>query len=223
MAVVTGYHDATQMTRHTTQAQARAALRAADPALGRLIDERPAIDPWAWRASWPQEPFTLLVRTITGQQISTAAAGAIFGRVIDLLGADISPAGVARRSDEELLAAGLSRAKLASLRDLSARVLDGSLDLERLAELTDDELRDRFLAVRGIGPWTVELLLMALGRADALPAADVGLRRAVRAVYGLDHLPSGAEVAALGERWRPHRSLAAAYLYASLRRPPSRD
>ena len=163
------------------------------------------------------------MRTITGQQISTAAAGAIFGRVRDLLGADISPAGVARRSDDELLAAGLSRAKLASLRDLSARVLDGSLDLERLAELTDDELRRPSPGGTRPGPWTVELLLTALGRTRRPPAADVGLRRAVRAVYGLDHLPTGAEVAALGERWRPHRSLAAAYLYASLRRPPGRD
>lgn len=210
------------MTRLTTQAQARATLRAADPALGRLIDERPAVDPWAWRASWPGEPFALLVRTVAGQQISTAAADAIFARIGDLLGQDFSPAGVARCSDEELRAAGLSRAKLASLRDLSAAVLDGALDLERLTELTDDELRRGLTAVRGIGPWTVELVLMALGRTDALPATDAGLRRAVRTVYDLDHLPSGAEVAALGERWRPHRSLAAAYLYASLRRPRNR-
>ena len=157
----------------TTPAQARADLRAADPALGRLIDERPAIDPWAWRASWPGDTFALLVRTIVGQQISTAAAAAIFGRVRDLLAADFSPAGVARCSDGELLAAGLSRAKLASLRDLSARILDGSLDLGRLDELSDDELRRRLLAVRGIGPWTVELLLIAL----APPGRPAGSRR----------------------------------------------
>ena len=201
------------------QARALAALRTADPLLGRLIDEYPGLDPWEWRGRWPREPFALLVRTITGQQISTSAANAIFGRLRDLLGADLSPAGVARRSDDELRTAGLSRAKLASLRDLSARILDGSLDLVLLADLPDDELRRRLLEVRGIGPWTVELLLIGLAREDALPAADVGLRRAVRDVYGLDQLPSGAEVAALGERWRPYRSLAAAYLYASLRQP----
>jgi DNA-3-methyladenine glycosylase II len=205
------------------QAQALAALRAADPVLGRLIDGHPALDPWEWRARWPQEPFALLVRTITGQQISTSAANAIFARVRDLLGADLTPAGVTRRSDEELRAAGLSRAKLASLRDLSARILDGSLDLGLLADLPDDELRRGLMAVRGIGPWTVELLLIGLAREDALPAADIGLRRAVRDAYGLDHLPSGAEVAALGERWRPYRSLAAAYLYASLRQPTALD
>ena len=205
--------------RHAPQAQTLAALRAADPVLGRLIDEHPALDPWEWRARWPQEPFALLVRTITGQQISTSAANAIFGRVRDLLGAEFTPAGVTRRTDEELRTAGLSRAKLASLRDLSARIADGSLDLNLLADLPDDELRRELMAVRGIGPWTVELLLIGLGRDDALPAADAGLRRAVRDAYSLDHLPSGAEVAALGERWRPYRSLAAAYLYASLRQP----
>ncbi len=205
------------------QARALAALRAADPVLGGLIDDHPTLDPWEWRARWPREPFALLVRTITGQQISTSAADAIFGRVRELLGAEFTPAGLARRSDEELRGAGLSRAKLASLRDLSARVLAGSLTIDRLADLPDDELRRRLPAVRGIGPWTVELLLIGLARPDALPAADVGLRRAVRDVYGLDHLPNGPEVAALGERWRPYRSLAAAYLYASLRRSASLD
>ena len=209
--------------RHAPQIQVLAALRAADPVLGRLIDEYPALDPWEWRVRWPQQPFALIVRTITGQQISTSAANAIFGRVRDLLGADFTPAGVTRRSDEELRAAGLSRAKLASLRDLSARIMNGSLDLGTLADLPDDELRRRLLEVRGIGPWTVELLLIGLARQDALPAADIGLRRAVRDVYGLDHLPSGPEVAALGERWRPYRSLAAAYLYASLRQPAALD
>jgi DNA-3-methyladenine glycosylase II len=209
--------------RHAPQVQALAALRSADPVLGRLIDEHSALDPWEWRARWPQEPFALLVRTITGQQISTSAANAIFGRVRNLLGAEFTPAGVTRRTDEELRTAGLSRAKLASLRDLSARVANGSLDLDLLAQLPDDELRRRLLAVRGIGPWTVELLLIGLGRDDALPAADVGLRRAVRDAYRLDHLPNGAEVAALGERWQPYRSLAAAYLYASLRQPAALD
>lgn len=205
--------------RHAPKAQTLAALRFADPVLRRLMDEHPALDPWEWRARWPQEPFALLVRTITGQQISTSAANAIFGRVRDLLGAEFTPAGVTRRTDEELRTAGLSRAKLASLRDLSARIANGSLDLDLLADLPDDELRRRLQAVRGIGPWTVELLLIGLGRDDALPAADVGLRRAVRDAYRLHHLPNGAEVAALGERWRPYRSLAAAYLYASLRQP----
>ena len=193
------------------------ALRRADPVLARVMGSYGELDAWAWRGRWPSDPFVLLVRTIVGQQISTSAAGAIFARLRDLLASDFSAAGLARRSDEELRGAGLSRAKLAALRDLAQRIAAGTLDIERVVELPDDEIRQRLTAVRGIGPWTVELFLLALGRADALPSADVGLRRAVRLAYGLDHLPSAADVEALGEAWRPYRSLAAAYLYASLR------
>jgi len=200
---------------------ARALLSRADPVLARLIARQGPVDLWAWRRDWPAEPFGLLLRIIVGQQISTEAANAIFERVRRLLAPDLSPGAVARRSDDELRGAGLSRAKLAALRDLSARAAAGELTLETLATASDDEVRRRLLAVRGVGAWTVELFLLALGRADALPAADVGLRRAVRAAYGLDRLPAPAEVEALGERWRPHRSLAAAYLYRSLHEKPA--
>jgi len=203
----------------TRQLQAVAALRSSDPVLGHLIDAYGPIDLWAWRGRWPREPFALLARSIVGQQISTRAAQAIFERLRALLDADFSARGVAARSDEELLSVGLSRAKLASLRDLSDHVLSGELQLDRLTQLTDEVIRGQLTAVRGIGTWTSELFLLALGREDALPSADVGLRRAVRAAYGLDHLPGTVEVEQLGERWRPHRSFAALYLYASLRQP----
>jgi DNA-3-methyladenine glycosylase II len=199
------------------------ALRSADPVLRELIDHIGPLDLSTWRDRWPSDPFALLARSIVGQQISTAAAGAIFGRLRDAVQPDFTARGVAQASDETLLAAGLSRAKLASLRDLSARIVRGDLQIDRLSLLSDDEVRGQLTAVRGIGPWTAELFLLALGRDDALPAADVGLRRAVRAAFGLDHLPSGAEVEALGEPWRPYRSLAAAYLYTSLRRPTALD
>ena len=201
--------------------EARAFLAKADPVLGRLIDRQGPIDLWAWRTRWPSEPFGLLVRVIVGQQISTAAANAIFARLQRLLGPDVSAAAVAGRSDDELRAAGLSRAKLAALRDLSARAAAGELSLESLAAASDDEIRSHLAEVRGVGSWTIELFLLALGRDDALPAADVGLRRAVRVAYGLDELPGSADVEALGERWRPYRSLAAAYLYRSLNGQPA--
>jgi len=197
-----------------------AALRAADPVLAGLIDALPGHDPWAVIRRWPREPFALLVRSIVGQQISTSAAHAIFDRLERTLGGDLSAAAVAARTDDELLAAGLSHAKLRSLRDLSARVLSGDLPLDRAEELSDAELRERLMEVRGVGAWTTELFLIALGREDALPAADVGLRRAVRAAYDLDHLPTVAEVEALGERWRPLRSVAALLLYRSLTGAP---
>jgi DNA-3-methyladenine glycosylase II len=200
---------------------ARAQLSRADPVLARLIARQGAVDLWAWRRDWPAGPFGLLLRIIVGQQISTEAANAIFARLQRLLAPDLSPGGVGRRTDDELRGAGLSRAKVVALRDLSARVSAGELTPATLAASSDDEIRRRLLAVRGVGAWTVEVFLLTLGRADALPAGDVGLRRAVRAAYGLDHLPGAAEVEALGESWRPHRSLAAAYLYRSLHESPA--
>ena len=111
---------------------------------------------------------------------------------------------------------------MAVLRDLAARMLDGRLELQRLDELSDAEVRSQLVAVRGIGPWTADLFLIGqLGREDVLPSADLGLRHAVQAVYHLEHVPSPKEVDALGERWRPHRTLATAYLYEAIwRRGP---
>ena len=137
---------------------AHEALRRADPVLGRVMARYDELDAWAWRRRWPSDPFVLLARTIVGQQISTGAAGAIFARLSDLLAPDFSAAGLAWASDAELLGAGLSRAKLAALRDLGQRIAAGALDVDHLAELSDDEIRLRLTAVRGIGPWTVESL-----------------------------------------------------------------
>lgn len=159
------------------------------------------------------------MRCVVGQQLSTNAADAIFGRLRESLGTDFTAPGVAGRTDGQLLEVGLSRAKLASLRGLTERILVAAIEIDRLERLPDDEVRRQLTAVRGIGPWTAELFLLVLGRDDALPSADVGLRRAVRAAYRLDHLPGPAEVEALAETWRPFRSLAACYLYASLHRP----
>jgi DNA-3-methyladenine glycosylase II len=192
------------------------ALRRADPVLARVIDEVRPVDMEAWRARWaPGDRFGLLVRVIVGQQISARAATAIFARLRDLMGHAAPAAAVARASDDELRAVGLSRAKIASLRDLAERTLDGRLQLDDLDELPDDEVAAQLTAVRGIGPWTADLFLLgALRREDVLPAGDLRLRGVVRAAYGLDEVPSEREVRELGERWRPHRSLATAYLYS---------
>jgi DNA-3-methyladenine glycosylase II len=104
---------------------------------------------------------------------------------------------------------------VASLRDLAERTLDGRLELDRLDDLPDEEVTAQLVAVRGIGRWTADLFLLgALGRGDVLPAGDLRLRGVMRAAYDLDALPSEREVRELGERWRPHRSLATAYLYS---------
>jgi DNA-3-methyladenine glycosylase II len=131
------------------------------------------------------------------------------------MGHDGPAASVAAATDDELRAVGLSRGKTASLRDLSERTLDGRLELDHLDELPDEEVVSQLVAVRGIGPWTADLFLVgALGRPDVLPAGDLRLRSVVRAAYGLEAVPSEREVRELGERWRPHRSLATAYLYS---------
>ena len=199
------------------------ALRRADPVLGRIIDEASPVAMDSWRARWaPGDRFGMLARVITGQQISARAATAIFARLRDLMGHDAPADAIARASDEELRAAGLSRGKIASLRDLAERTLDGRLALDDLDALPDDEVAAQLVAVRGIGPWTADLFLLgALGREDVLPAADLRLRSVVRAAYGLDEMPTEREVRELGERWRPHRSLATAYLYSWRRDPRS--
>lgn len=203
--------------------RALAALRASDPVLARLIDGLDPVDFSSWRARWALDSFSALARAIVGQQIATRAATAIFDRLRSLIGDRDPAAAIVDASDADLRSVGLSAAKAASLRDLAARTLDGRLDLEGLDEMTDDEARAQLTAVRGIGSWTADMFLLGqLGRGDILPAGDLGIRHAVQAAYGLDHVPSEGEVRLLAEGWRPNRSLATAYLYSSLRatRPP---
>jgi DNA-3-methyladenine glycosylase II len=200
-----------------TDADATAALRAADPTLGRLIDAAGPIDLTSWRSRWTLDPFRSLARAIVGQQIAGAAARAIFGRLQSFIGDRDPAAAIAAASDEELRAIGLSANKMAALRDLSARTLDGRLALDRMSTLTDEDARTQLTAVRGIGPWTADLFLLGqLGRPDILPVGDLGIRRAVMEAYGLPAMPSEREVLRIAEPWRPYRSLATAYLYASL-------
>jgi DNA-3-methyladenine glycosylase II len=159
-----------------------------------------------------------LTRSIVGQQISGRVAEAIFGRLVAFIGDRDPAAAIAAASDEELRAVGLSGNKTRSVHDLAERTLDGRLQLDRIDELSDDEARAQLTAVRGIGAWTADIFLLAqLGRPDILPAGDLGVRQAVQRIHGLDRLPTEQEVRAIGEVWRPNRSLATAYLYGSLR------
>ena len=202
--------------RHHSDALAN--LRASDPVLARLIDGLEPVDLSSWRAHWSGDEFTALARAIVGQQIATRAAAAIFDRLQALVGDRRPATAIVEATDTELRSVGLSAAKAVSLRDLATRTLDGRLELDRLQDMTDDEARTQLTAVRGIGSWTADMFLLGqLGRADILPAGDLGIRHAVKAAYGLDHVPSEGEVRGLAEAWRPNRSLATAYLYSSLR------
>ena len=199
--------------------EAREALRASDPVMRRLIDAHSNFDPQALRrCCTTTDPFGTLLRVVIGQQVSTSAARAILGRLSALFGDKLpNPSELLAAEEEELRSVGLSRQKLSYLRNLAERVESGALDLDRLTDLSDNEVREQLTSVKGIGPWSADMfLLRELGRPDVLPSGDVGLRKAVQKAYGLPASPTPAEVHLLGEKWRPYRSLAAAYLFASL-------
>jgi DNA-3-methyladenine glycosylase II len=200
-------------------------LRAADPVLARLLDERgpPDLRRDPSRPA-PGDHYGALVRSIVGQQLSVLAARSIYRRLVEFFGGRTpSPQEVlAADPDEMRLAAGLSRAKTTFLRSLAEHVLSGELDLERLDDLPDEEVMAELVAVKGIGAWSAHMFLMfQLERPDVLPVGDLGIRRAVERAYGLDALPGAAELEALGEPWRPYRTLACRILWRSLGNAPA--
>jgi DNA-3-methyladenine glycosylase II len=197
------------------------ALRQADPVLRQVIDEvGPLGDFFAGR---PTDHYGMLVRSIVGQQLSTRAANAIYGRLTDRFGGHVpTPEEVLADDPDELrTAAGLSHAKVNYLRSLAEHIVDGSLQLDRLHDLPDEEVTTELVAIKGIGEWSADMFLMLhLRRPDVLPAGDLGIRRAVMVRYGLSVMPKPAEVTEIGERWRPHRTLACFYLWRSLHVTP---
>jgi DNA-3-methyladenine glycosylase II len=197
-------------------------LRAADEVMGELIDRNGPLDFEARRRGRPTDPYGALLRSIVGQQLSTKAARSIYERLIAPFGGrPPTPRELLDADPESIRAAGLSRPKVAYLRSLAEHVLSGELELDRLYELPDEEVTTEIVAVKGLGQWTADMfLIFHLGRPDVLPVGDLGVRRAVERAYGFETLPSAAEVEALGERWRPYRSLASLYLWASLDNAP---
>ena len=152
------------------------------------------------------------------------AARAIYGRLLEQFGGEPpTPEQILGRDPEELRSAvGLSRAKVSFLRSLAEHVLDGSLDLERLESLPDDEVVAELVAVKGIGEWSAHMFLMfQLRRPDVLAVGDLGVRRAAERAYGLPDLPSAVELTELAEPWRPHRTHACMLLWASLDNAPA--
>ncbi len=187
-------------------------LCTADPQLAPWIEQ---IGPFALQVQ--PHGFVTLAYAIISQQISLAAARAIRNRLETALG-ELTPAAILAAEESTLRAAGLSAQKSAYLRDLAGRIASGHLELARFPMLDDETIISQLTAVKGIGRWTAEIYLMfALGRLDVLPAADLGLRDAARLVYALPRLPSPRELLALGERWRPYRSVACWYLWQTRR------
>jgi DNA-3-methyladenine glycosylase II len=198
--------------------EAREFLRNADPVLGRLIDAHPEFRPRAWIASLPTlDAFGMLTFQVAGQQLSVSSTRAIVRRLEASFGGHLpSPAELLAADPQVLRASGLSARKGATLRALAERFVDGRLGDEAFSKMTDDEIESALTEVSGIGPWTAHgFLIFALDRPDVLLTGDLALRHTIQRLYGLDHLPTESELVALAERWRPYRSLAVSYLFAS--------
>ena len=197
------------------------ALRGADPVLARLLDEHGAPDA---DGRPDRDHYAALVRAIVGQQLSVKAARAIHERFVTFFdGVEPAPRQILDADPDAMReAAGLSRAKVSFLRSLAEHVLDGSLELDRLESLGEDEIIAELTAVKGIGEWSAHMFLMfQLKRPDVLAVGDLGIRRAVERAYGLPELPSAAELIELAEPWRPHRTAACLLLWHSLDNAPA--
>ena len=197
-------------------------LAGADPALGALIER---VGPFALKVKSAHSPFEALLEAILYQQLHGNAAAAILRRLLAVCGdRHPAPEQLLGLPDEVLRAAGLSRGKIAALRDLAANTLDGTApSLARIRRMPDAAIVERLAQVRGIGVWTVEMLLIfRLGRPDVLPATDFGIRKGFLLTFGrwrpgrkvtADRLPEPQQILRRGERWRPWRSVASWYLW----------
>jgi DNA-3-methyladenine glycosylase II len=206
--------------------KARTELSAADPRMAALIERVGTID-LATRLKRraeerPADAYGALLRAIVGQQLSTKAARTIYLRVLDLFdGVTPSPEQLLAAKETDLRGAGLSGRKAEYIRDLAAHVQSGELELDRLDELSDEEVIEEIVAVRGLGRWTAEMfLIFHLERPDILSGGDLGIRKAVQIEYGLEEMPTPERVQEIGEAWKPHRSLASLYLWESLAAVP---
>src|SRR3989475_8191031 len=198
--------------------KAREFLRKADPVLRRVIDARPDFRPRAWLDELPPlDSFGTLVFQVAGQQLSVASTRAIISHLQERFGGPMpSPAELLAADPQVLRDSGFSARKGQTLRALAERFVDGRLSDEALSQMTDDEVEAAPTEVSGIGPWTARgFLLVALDRPDVFLSGDLALRRAIQRAYAFDHLPNEDEVAQVSDRWRPYRSLAVSYLFAS--------
>jgi DNA-3-methyladenine glycosylase II len=197
---------------------AREFLRKADPVLARLIDARPDFRPRAWMDELPPlDAFATLVFQVAGQQLSVRSTRAIMSRLQQRFGGHLPSAAELLAADPQTLRdSGFSARKADTLRALAQRFVDGRLNEEDFSAMTDQEIETALTEVPGIGPWTARgFLLVALNRPDVFLTGDLALRHTIQREYAFDHLPTDEELIELSDRWRPYRSLAVSYLFAS--------
>ena len=186
--------------------------------LARLIDARPDFRPRAWLEELPPlDAFGTLVFQVAGQQLSVSSTRAIIKHLHDHFAGRMPSAAELLAADPQVLRdSGFSARKGQTLRVLAERFVDGRLSDDALSRMTDEEVETTLTGVPGIGPWTARgFLLVALDRPDVFLSGDLALRRSIQRAYGFDHLPTEDEVAQVSDRWRPYRSLAVSYLFAS--------
>jgi DNA-3-methyladenine glycosylase II len=207
-----------------SQKAAVAALVAADPVMAGLIEQVGTLPSPPRKRADPQEHYGALLHAVVNQQLSVKAGAAIYGRLKGRFGGHTpTPEQLLADDPEELrLAAGLSRSKVGFMRSLAEHILSGELELERLDDLSDEDVMAELVAVKGIGEWTAHMFLMShLHRPDVLAPGDLGIRRAIERAYSLQEIPDTETVERLAERWRPHRTLACRYLWRSLNNEPA--
>lgn len=204
---------ANDKSRHDARAALRH-LRRSDPRLAKAIA---AVGRCGLEFTPSGSPFHSLLRAITYQQLSGKAAATIYGRVVALFPAQHGPRPelLLEMPDAPLRGAGLSRNKVLAIRDLAAKAIDGTVpDMRGLSKLGDEEIIERLTQVRGVGRWTVEMLLIfTLGRPDVLPVTDLGIRKGFQRAYGMRRLPAYSTLERAGRAWSPHRSVASWYLW----------
>ncbi|HEU5005198.1 MAG TPA: DNA-3-methyladenine glycosylase [Candidatus Saccharimonadales bacterium] len=164
-----------------------------------------------------------LVGSIVGQQLSAVAAGTIWRRVLDLFDGKMpTPKQLIKIEDQKLRDVGLSWAKVKYVKDLAQHIIDGRLDLDHIATMPNDQLIEQLTAVKGIGEWSAHMfMIFGLGRLDVLPVGDLGVRKAIQKLYGLDSLPTPEQIVTISNQngWHPYESIAAWYLWQSLDKP----
>jgi DNA-3-methyladenine glycosylase II len=187
-------------------------LRISDPVLGEIIRQV-----GAYRIEFREPGFEVLVKAIIFQQLSGRVANVIFGRLADTAGRPVTPEGVLKLRPSRMRALGLSKQKIAYIRDLARQTRDGKVDFTAMGRLPDEEVIERLTAIKGVGAWTAHMfLIFALRRHNVLPVGDLGIRAAIRKAYGLADLPTPAEVTQLGRCWQPWCTVASWYLWRSI-------
>lgn len=189
-------------------------LKRADPVLAQVIER---VGPCRLQLRTEGTHYDALTRSIVFQQLSGKAASTILSRFHALYQTAPSPEAVLETNDERLRSAGLSRQKIGYLRDLSAKVASDSLPLHEIHDMSDDDVIEHLVQVKGIGRWTAQMFLMfRLGRRDVLPELDLGIQNAIRRAYRMRKRPTPKQVAKIGAKWSPHSTVACWYLWRSL-------